>query len=61
MGFGLGYAKARHDSEEIIDRLADLKVDLDELRQRHLPRERVDVVDGSVVNETEETPEGATT
>lgn len=63
LGFGLGYAKARYDSDEIIQRLAGLKVTLDDLGRYakfgNFIEGSYTVVDGSAQEETEnETPEG---
>lgn len=48
IGFGLGYAKARYDSQEIIDRLEGLRVDVTDIK-RHV--KYGDYVDGQVIEE----------
>lgn len=53
IGFGLGYAKARYDSQEIIDRLESLRVDVTDIK-RHV--KYGDYVDGQVLSESTDDP-----
>lgn len=48
VGFGLGYAKARYDSQEVIDRLDKIDKDLADLT-RHV--KYGDAIDGQVLEE----------